>query len=506
MTVEASVRAGSTQRFSNNNLSTRDSYRRFLTSTLVIWVISTVALYFGYQLVEPIARNTDTTNVPKKYPREIELGLDVVVVAALDDAAVFVHHALPSLVLQVHDLRFIYVVCQASMCDHLESLKSDVNTEDNIIAALHRVHVVQEDEPGLFPFTLNDVALVREEAGIKQASGDLKDRNKWTYQQLLKLYSPIVLSTLGGKRPSILRTTLIVDADTVWLKPVSFLRMETRGQMPQTWYSVASVNTGAFRTDALYGEDHVAGLFGKGALEKPGKTQNSSLNCVRATVSTPLLDGGRLGDALTAITHHSAFQRHVVIALFDGISVSCGVCLRPQASGGCEPWSRLATVTPFLSEYELYLAFAASRFPETVALRALPYVNMGLLRLVPPGSSSKPSSYRVPLKLEPSPAYVTLHDDYDERAICCVNTADDKKIPDCMPCGASDGPIAKESLLSAVQRLNMCQGLIFSTAPKSPLYRPAEHTNATRALAWRRIGNFVSCVRDAELPPAEGKN
>lgn len=76
-------------------------------------------------------------------------------------------------------------------------------------------------DEALFPFTLLDVtSLIVHNNWLAEKLLKL-DANKagWVYQQLLKLYAPLVLPDLS---PNI----LIVDADTVFLNPVTFLSPE----------------------------------------------------------------------------------------------------------------------------------------------------------------------------------------------------------------------------------------------------------------------------------------
>ena len=467
--------------------------------SLWLWSLVLLLSLHGQSSAARFVDLRTTLQWPSAPSNDIPDLLDAVLVASLDDAEVFVEHALPSIVANVKGLRFIFVVCQPEMCTHLEERRKHNHKTSSLTveAVLDRVLIVPEDEPGLFPFSLEDLVQVRQEFGIEQNPND-KNRDKWTLQQLLKLYAPVVLATtsvMHPNRPSILPTVLIADADTVWAKPVSFVRKNTKDGAPQTWHSIASIQSGAFRNDARFGEDHLAGIFGLEA--------DISESCVSTNVSTPLIDGGRLSDALTAITHHAVFQRHVIFALLEDIAMSCGPCRRPRkkSRGGCKPWSRLAAATPFLSEFELYIAYASSHFPETVALRALPYVNMGFQGLVPPGSDNDPSNYHYPVHLQPTPSYLTLHDDYAANVLCCVNTVDVGEPRQCNPCSNdNEGTIPVEIVLLAVQRLNMCQRVVYPV--DSTIYQYIQHlpSSSSPSEAHARISEFVSCVRDGRFP------
>ena len=61
-------------------------------------------------------------------------------------------------------------------------------------------------DENIFPFSINDVAILHGKS----------HRNAWYLQQLLKLYSGIVI-------PNILDKFLVIDADTFFLKPTTFI-------------------------------------------------------------------------------------------------------------------------------------------------------------------------------------------------------------------------------------------------------------------------------------------
>ena len=66
----------------------------------------------------------------------------------------------------------------------------------------------------IFPFQLKDVA----EAILKRSITDeeIPYKTGWYLQQLLKLYSPLII-------PNISSNVLLLDSDTIFLKPVSFM-------------------------------------------------------------------------------------------------------------------------------------------------------------------------------------------------------------------------------------------------------------------------------------------
>jgi hypothetical protein len=92
----------------------------------------------------------------------------------------------------VSNLHNIYIICKN---EFIETCKFDNISEKNII-------FFPEEK---YPFNMTDV---------QQILGK-NDRNGWYFQQLLKLYSFYII-------PDISENILIVDSDTIFLKPISF--------------------------------------------------------------------------------------------------------------------------------------------------------------------------------------------------------------------------------------------------------------------------------------------
>jgi hypothetical protein len=256
--------------------------------------------------------------------------IDGVVVASISDKDVFLNFALESYFRNCLGLRYIYVICNAPLCLILKKRKRQSKQKQKFWS---RVFIVPEDEEGLFPFKLQDVKRVRIKAQFEQQAKEglhIKNWNGWTYQQLLKIYSVIVLSkkkqNILHKRPKILPTVLIVDADTVFVKQISFLRNHN-----QYWYSVSSDRTGAFPTDALLGSEHLKNLHGLNSIENKNnqnKCDNTSIIpkvlISGNTKNIGLINRGRDG-AYTSITHHSIFQKDVIeLLLYRLQNQTCG--------------------------------------------------------------------------------------------------------------------------------------------------------------------------------------
>ena len=338
--------------------------------------------------------------------------IDAVVVASISDKEVFIMHALPSYFRYVLGLRYVYIVCNKPLCQILRNKKKTFESK-----IWKRIFIVPEYEKNLFPFTLEDVENIRLQSGFpKQEKNGLHVKNfhAWTFQQLLKLYSLVALSKAStvSMRPKILPTVLVTDADTVYRRRLSFIR-----QPGQFWYSVSSEKTGAFPTDASLGAEHLKNLKGLGS-----KSIGSGEECGEQSTLLKFLKSGSFSNegliargrnsAFTSITHHSIFQLDVIQLLLHRLqNQTCGFAC--SSDKNCS-WERLATVKPFLSEYELYLSFVSTYFPTRVAFRSLPYVNAGV-KFAEPFMSRKQNGVYRPV------AYITMHDDYGEGDGCCVN-------------------------------------------------------------------------------------
>lgn len=74
-----------------------------------------------------------------------------------------------------------------------------------------------------FPFSKTDVALYLNQMNVEHALNFYpKQRCSWYFQQLLKLYAPLVI-------PDISSNVLILDSDVVFFRPVEFLNDECGG-------------------------------------------------------------------------------------------------------------------------------------------------------------------------------------------------------------------------------------------------------------------------------------
>lgn len=174
----------------------------------------------------------------------------------------------------------------------------------------------------LFPFSKEDLAL--EIFHDRKVATDFisspTSRIGWIYQQFLKLYAYFVI-------PDISSNILILDSDTIFLKPTEFIN-----ELGEPYFNTATENVGVYFD------------FGKRLL--PGFK--------------------RVDKALSGISHHMLFQGCILEDLFDLI----------YEIHHEEPWKALCHCIDknytfaCLSEYELYFNFTLLR-TDQAKLRSL---------------------------------------------------------------------------------------------------------------------------------------
>ena len=114
----------------------------------------------------------------------------------------------------------------------LEVLEQCIQGAKNNFEGIRRIIVVSPErytnsaewyDEAEFPFSIRDIAeeLVsnKKEALVFLKNGE---RAGWYFQQLLKLYAPLVI-------PGISSNVVVLDADTIFLKPVKFLNNKNGG-------------------------------------------------------------------------------------------------------------------------------------------------------------------------------------------------------------------------------------------------------------------------------------
>eukprot|EP00930_Biecheleria_cincta_P055189 TRINITY_DN41539_c0_g1_i1.p1 TRINITY_DN41539_c0_g1~~TRINITY_DN41539_c0_g1_i1.p1 ORF type:complete len:611 (+),score=50.89 TRINITY_DN41539_c0_g1_i1:57-1889(+) len=431
--------------------------------------------------------------------------VDIVSVAHHSDAMALLNVALPSMFRSILHLRYVYIVCASRMCEllreRLASSLSKFNTS--------RVFVVPET---VFPFSYNDVKTIRLKPAFLHANQEAKDRTGWTLQQLLKMYihrvlGPQPVGSNSAAWPELLPTAVVVDADVVWVRPISFIEEGAEGP-PRCWYSLASSGSGAFWADTMFMPDLLERLATK---QKPGCSSLSQKSCkVTETdrvdcgfphitkeaclgrgccwepseVRHPLRHHGgtvpwcfmasrhAFADTYTAITHHTVLQRDVTEELLQSL----------EQAYSQEAWEALAVMQPCMSEYNLYFAWAAHQYPERVAIRFLPYMNGGKNLVV---NTFDYSLMRL-LDVHPPLAYAALHDDWRQDSRCCVNSRVGN-----MSCSHCQERVPDRRAVR-MPRITLCMQGLFPHAGKED-----------REQAACRISRFVSCLYSQKLPEAE---
>lgn len=200
-----------------------------------------------------------------------------------------------------------------------------------IVVSPHRITDEAEwyDEKE-YPFSKFEVSLYLNQLDYDRAitfQNHPSSRLGWYYQQLLKLYSSFVI-------PGVSSNVLIVDADTVFFRPVEFINEEGGGNY------------------AMGGEFHMPYFQHAGRL-LPGLH--------------------RLDSCGSGIVHHMLFQKPILDDLFNQV----------ESFHGKEFWKAFCLcVDPsqlFLagaSEYEIYFNFVFAR-TQQVKIRRLRWVNDG---------------------------------------------------------------------------------------------------------------------------------
>ena len=100
--------------------------------------------------------------------------------------------------------RYIYIVTNSSIIENTVLMDSIGEHNANTHANTHANIIIINE--GIYPFTIKTVGSFHGES----------KRNGWYLQQLLKLYAGHVI-------PNILPRYLVIDSDTLFLKPISFI-------------------------------------------------------------------------------------------------------------------------------------------------------------------------------------------------------------------------------------------------------------------------------------------
>jgi hypothetical protein len=162
----------------------------------------------------------------------------------------------------------------------------------------------------------------------------------WNYQQLLKLYSSLVI-------PGISENVLVLDSDTVFFKKVRMLDDDGRALFNLS--KDKNINRKPFDTRV---EEHIKNLFP--AISRQNLPQN-------------------LQD-FSGICHHMVFNRKIIAELFEKVEN-----FHEQKTGIKQPFYKLALadcgLEMSLAEYQIYFNYVAIFHSEKIAIRKLNYKN-----------------------------------------------------------------------------------------------------------------------------------
>jgi hypothetical protein len=194
-----------------------------------------------------------------------------------------------------------------------------ITSSETPLRPIEGVLVLDENE---FPFHMEDIA--RRLSPSK--------RNGWYFQQLLKMYAGIVIPNLTGEP---MDRYLIIDADTVFLRPVSFVDAEDR-----CLYNWSGEDEGQYF-------DHMKRLHPEFGRTVPGK----SGICHHMMIETAIMQ-----ELMKKVERHADNGK-----IFWEIFLEKVDHVHYEGSGA--------------SEYEIYFHYVFRFHPESVALRGLHWVN-----------------------------------------------------------------------------------------------------------------------------------
>ena len=186
-----------------------------------------------------------------------------------------------------------------------------------------------------YPFSFQDVAeaLAKGDLCLQEELSKGGSRTGWYYQQLLKLYAPLVI-------PNLSPNVLILDADTIFLNPVTFLNDENGGMYNP-------------------GVEHHLPYFRHAELLIPGFY--------------------KLFPNYSGISHHMIFQRPVIEDLFNQVESNHS---EPFWKAFCRLVDKKDIFESGASEYEIYFNYVFSRYNQ-VSIRKLNWLNIQKLKEIP---------------------------------------------------------------------------------------------------------------------------
>ncbi len=215
----------------------------------------------------------------------------------------------------------------------LHTLNHCINGIKNNILGVRRIIVVSKKkfteqaewfDESLYPFSYQEI-------------NDLVNGSNvgWNFQQLLKLYSPLVI-------PGILPNVLVIDADTVFYRKVSFFSKE--GLPLYNLSKDKNLENSNFHQITLR---HIKKILPKIAEQFPRNFEN-----------------------ISGICHHMLFQKHIIEELFTAVE-------KHDPFG--EPFYKIFLQNREnsfgVAEYNLYFYFLITTHPKDYKIRILQYKN-----------------------------------------------------------------------------------------------------------------------------------
>lgn len=204
-----------------------------------------------------------------------------------------------------------------------------------IISKKHLTDKAEWYPESSFPITKDMIVdeIFQDEELARAYKKNPKNRTGWIYQQILKLYAPFVI-------PNISSNVLILDSDTIFLNPVSF---------------IGSNGAACFNP----GTEHHAPYF--------------------VHMKKILPDLYRVYPSYSGISHHMLFQRCVLEDLFSMIE---NLHQKPmwKAMLHCIDHARLFDSS--MSEYEIYFNYALLRSKQ-FTIRKLRWENVNSISCIP---------------------------------------------------------------------------------------------------------------------------
>lgn len=214
----------------------------------------------------------------------------------------------------------------------LDTLNHCIEGVRRNVADVRRIIVISKEkytdkaewfDEALFPFSFQEIASL-----IKSGTG-------WHLQQLLKLYSPLVI-------PGISENVLIVDSDTVFLRKVKFFSDE--GLPLYNLSKDQDLDKSKFHQDSY---KHIAKILPEIDQKLPENFKN-----------------------ISGICHHMLLQKHLIEDLFRRVE---------ELDGTGDPFYKVflknSEASYGVAEYNLYFYFLISLHPKEYQIRILRYKN-----------------------------------------------------------------------------------------------------------------------------------